>query len=78
MIKLFRSKKNRIIAGVCGGIGEYADIDPVIVRILFVLLSFGGGSGTLLYIILLIIMPEQGEEEEVKKSEAEKKDSNSK
>lgn len=60
--KLVRSKKDQIIAGVCAGIAEYFDIDPIIVRLLFALLVFSGGSGVLIYIILWIIMPEKGDE----------------
>lgn len=55
--KLYRSGDDRIIAGVCGGIGEYFDIDPVLVRIAFVILAFGGGTGILAYIILALIIP---------------------
>jgi phage shock protein C len=46
-----------MLAGVCGGIGEYFDIDPTVIRILFVLFALVIGGGILLYIILLIIMP---------------------
>ncbi|MBW2988694.1 PspC domain-containing protein [Candidatus Woesearchaeota archaeon] len=56
--KLFRSRKNRIIAGVCGGIGEYFNIDPVLIRLLWVIFTFMGGSGILAYIIAWIIIPE--------------------
>ncbi|AJF61288.1 TPA: PspC domain-containing protein [Candidatus Woesearchaeota archaeon] len=58
--KLFRSKSNRVIAGVCGGIGEYFAVDPVVVRlawVLFTLLSFG--TGILIYIIAWLIIPER-------------------
>jgi len=55
--KLYRSCKNRVLAGVCGGLGEYFDIDPIIMRIAFVLLSLGHGFGLLIYIILVIIIP---------------------
>ena len=55
--KLTRSQDEHMIAGVCGGIGEYLDLDPTIVRLLFVLLFFLGGNGLLIYLILLIIMP---------------------
>jgi phage shock protein C len=55
--KLKRSQNDRMIAGVCSGIGEYLDLDPTIVRLLFVLLFFLGGNGLLIYLILLIIMP---------------------
>ncbi len=66
MKKLYRSKTDRVIAGVCGGIGEYTNIDSVIIRILFILFSFGGGSGLLLYIILLLVIPEEASTNVVK------------
>lgn len=56
--KLYRSKTNRVIAGVAGGLGEYFSIDPVIFRVLFVALAFAGGSGLLLYIIGMLVIPE--------------------
>jgi phage shock protein C len=46
-----------MLGGVCGGLGEYFDIDPVIVRLLFVALAFAGGLGIILYIIAWIIIP---------------------
>ncbi len=48
-----------MIAGVCGGLGKYFSVDPVIVRLVFLLLLFLGGSGFLLYLILWIIVPEE-------------------
>jgi len=56
--KLYRSRKNRMIAGVCGGIGEYFEIDPTIVRLLWVLLILMGGAGIFLYIAAWIIIPQ--------------------
>lgn len=56
--KFARSLTDRKIAGVCGGLGVYFNIDPAIVRILFVCLLFFGGSGLLLYLIVWIISPE--------------------
>ncbi len=56
--KKLRRSSDKMIAGVCAGLAEYFGIDPVIVRILFVLLALAGGPGLLLYIILWIIMPE--------------------
>jgi phage shock protein C len=50
----------RVIAGVCHGLGNYFDIDPVVVRIVFVLLSAAGGAGVLAYLILWIVMPTAG------------------
>lgn len=55
--KLYRSRKERMLAGVCGGIGEHFNVDPTWVRLLFVLFFFVGGSALLLYIILWLIMP---------------------
>lgn len=59
--RLYRSEKNRIIAGVCGGLGEFFGIDPSLVRLLFVLIIIFGGSGILLYIVLWIILPTESE-----------------
>lgn len=58
MKRLCRSRVNKKIAGVCGGIAEYFNIDPTLVRLGWVLLSVLGGSGLLAYIICAIIMPE--------------------
>lgn len=55
--RLYKSYRNRMVCGVCGGIGEYFDIDPTLVRIAFLLFGFLGGSGLLLYIACAIVMP---------------------
>jgi phage shock protein C len=57
--KLFRSQENKMIAGICGGIGEYFEIDPNLIRILWMLFSFAGGAGVLAYIVAYIIIPER-------------------
>ncbi len=57
--KLYRSKEDRKIAGVCGGLGEYFDIDPTIVRLIWLAMLFAVGSGVLAYIIGWIIVPEK-------------------
>jgi phage shock protein PspC (stress-responsive transcriptional regulator) len=58
--KKFLRSNDRIIAGVCGGIADYFDADPTIVRLLYVLLTFCTAfSGILLYPVLWIIMPEE-------------------
>jgi phage shock protein PspC (stress-responsive transcriptional regulator) len=57
--RLYRSHKEKMIGGVCGGLAEYFDIDPVFIRILFVVAVFAGGSGILAYIICWIVIPEQ-------------------
>ena len=56
MRKLTKSN-NRVISGVCGGIGEYFNIDPTIVRVAWALFAFAGGSGVVLYIVCAILMP---------------------
>src|SRR5512136_1879746 len=55
--KLYRSRNDSRIAGVCGGLGEYLDIDPTLIRLIFVLLALTGGHGVVLYIILWLIVP---------------------
>jgi len=55
--KLYRSKKDCVIGGVCGGIAEYFDIDSTLVRLLAILVFFFGGSGLIAYIIGWIIIP---------------------
>ena len=58
--QLTRSKSNRMIAGVCAGLGEYLGIDPTVVRLIFVLAFFGLHGGLLLaYLIMAIVVPEQ-------------------
>ena len=58
--KLYRSRSDKLIAGVCGGLGKYLGIDPTLIRLAFVLLVlFGVGSGLLVYIIMLLIIPEE-------------------
>lgn len=57
--KLVLNKENKMICGVCGGIGAYLEIDPTVIRILWVLFSFFSvGMGILLYFIIAVIMPE--------------------
>lgn len=56
--KLYRSQTNRKIAGVCGGIGEYANLDPTVIRLIWVLLVFCAGTGLLAYLIATLIIPE--------------------
>jgi phage shock protein C len=71
MRRLYRSKKDRVISGICGGIGEYFKIDPVIVRVIAVALLFMGGAGIIAYIIGIFIIPEapNGETAEEKRPE---------
>ena len=57
--RLYRSRIDRMIAGICGGLAKYFDIDPTIVRVLFVVSIFIGGGGIVAYIILWIVVPEE-------------------
>lgn len=56
--KLYRSRTNRLLCGVCGGVGEYLNIDPTIIRLLVALLCFTG-SGIIVYIAAAIIIPDE-------------------
>ena len=56
--KLTKSRTDRKLAGVCGGIAEFFDVDVTVIRILWVLATFLGGSGLLAYIICALLMPE--------------------
>ncbi len=70
MKKLYRSKRDMMVAGVCGGVAEYFDVDSSMVRLLWALLIVFGGSGLLLYIIGWVIIPEREESVEVSSDEA--------
>lgn len=56
--RLFRDPDNRILGGVCGGLGNYFNIDPIVFRIIFILVALGMGFGLIIYIILWIAIPE--------------------
>lgn len=55
--RLERASRNTWIGGVCGGLGEYFDIDPTILRLAFIVAFFGFGTGLLVYLVLWIVMP---------------------
>lgn len=57
--RLYRSKENRMICGVCGGVAEYFNVDPTLIRLGTVLLACTAGSGILAYFIAAIIIPDQ-------------------
>jgi phage shock protein C len=58
--ELYRSRNKRMFAGVCGGLGNFFNVDPTLIRILFVLGTlFGVGSLLIVYIILMVIVPEE-------------------
>ena len=55
--RLTRSRRDRKIAGVCGGLAEYSGIDATLIRILFVIIALAGGGGLLIYLALWLILP---------------------
>src|SRR5438445_11331232 len=63
--KLRRSKSNRLVAGVCGGLGEYFGLSPTIYRIAFVALSLAGGTGLLIYLAAALVIPAEGSDESI-------------
>ncbi len=56
--RLYRSQNQRMISGVCGGIAEYFNLDPTIVRVAFVLAALLWGGGVVAYILLWVVIPE--------------------
>lgn len=67
--KLYRSKKEKVILGVCGGLGRYFNIDPLLVRIIFIIFTLVKGIGVLVYFISAIIIPLEPKEEAKKYSQ---------
>lgn len=55
--KLYRSKTDQMIGGVCAGIAKYVNMDPTVIRLLWVMVALFGGSGVLVYLILLVVIP---------------------
>ena len=61
MKKLRRSKIDRMLSGVCGGVANYLNLDSTVVRIIFAILTVAGiGSPILIYLVLIFVMPEEG------------------
>ena len=78
--RLYRSRTDRMIWGVCGGLAKYFNIDPVLVRVIFVVLGLASGVGIIAYIVLAIVVPLEGSQsatpqEVVKENVAEMKES---
>lgn len=59
--RLYKSTRDKKICGVCGGIAEYLNIDPTVIRLITAIIGLAYGSGVLLYIILAFVMPEDNE-----------------
>lgn len=61
MKRLYRSRKDLLLGGVCGGIAEYLGVDPTLVRVVFVVLAVASGIGVLIYFLLWLLIPQEGE-----------------
>lgn len=61
--RLYRSNTDRMLGGVCGGLGQYLGIDPTLVRVFFVLLALANGIGVLIYLVMWVIVPLEGQGE---------------
>lgn len=59
--RLYRSRREKVIAGVCGGVADYFGIDPVIPRLVWVILVLGAGIGILAYLICWVVIPQAPE-----------------
>ncbi len=57
--RIWRSRDNAIIAGVCEGMGNYFEVDPVVIRILWVIFAFAGGGGIFAYLVCWLIIPQE-------------------
>ena len=56
--KLYRSRNQRMVAGVCGGLADYFGIDATVIRVLFLVLAVFGGTGLVVYLVMWIIVPD--------------------
>lgn len=72
MNRLYKSNKDKVFDGVCGGIGEYFNMDPVVIRLLWVILVIFGGTGVIAYLIAMLIIPKNDEAAPVGDSEVGK------
>jgi phage shock protein C len=57
--KLYRSRTERMLAGVCGGLAQYFNLDPTLIRVLFIVLTVLGGAGLVIYVAMWIIVPKE-------------------
>lgn len=57
--RLYKSSIDKKVCGVCGGIANYFDVDPTVIRLIWVIFTLAGGSGLIAYIIAAIIMPDE-------------------
>jgi phage shock protein C len=69
MKRLYRSKKDRILGGVCAGLGEHLDVDPTVIRLIWAVVTvLSLGTGIIVYVLAWIIIPESGAESELPSS----------
>ena len=61
MKKLYKDKKNAKLSGVCAGVAKYFDMDPTIIRLIWVFITLVGGSGLVAYVVCAIVMPDEPE-----------------
>jgi len=66
--ELTRAEKNKVLGGVCAGLANFFNVDPTLIRIIFVLITLFGGSGVLLYLILWLLIPSSGHTSEISKA----------
>jgi phage shock protein C len=57
--KLYRSRNQRMLAGVCGGLAEYFNVDATLIRVLFLVLAVFGGTGLVIYVVMWLIVPDE-------------------
>lgn len=57
MKRLYRSRENKMLGGVCAGLGEYLDLDPTLIRLVMIIAVFGAGAGLLAYLIAWVLIP---------------------
>ena len=69
--KLYRSADDKIIAGVCGGLAEYFNLDATLVRIIFIVLTLASGAGIILYLLLALVIPKAGGGRDLKNNAAD-------
>jgi len=72
--RLYRSKRERVFAGVCGGIAEYLDVDPTLIRLAWFIFILMAGTGILAYFVAMIIIPENPKEKAPKRKEPTKEE----
>lgn len=60
--RLWRSRNDAVIAGICGGVADYLKVDPVLIRVLWIVFTFVGGGGLIAYLICWLVIPREPEE----------------